>query len=154
MSSPFQPIELYGHQAICVCSRGIPETIKILIYAKWVQGPTVASFRLSAERRRLQLDNWRSGFIEELYVRDWAEHIETARDCKRTLNLRWGPGGSNHIWAKGVSSKWLFKPGSRRTPPPLTGAVNFGQGTQWPTVTLQMTVWGRSPQPHFLLVAC
>lgn len=135
MSSPFQPIELYGHQAICVCSRGIPETIKILIYAKWVQGPTVASFRLSAERRRLQLDNWRSGFIEELYVRDWAEHIETARDCKRTLNLRWGPGGSNHIWAKGVSSKWLFKPGSRRTPPPsqeLWTLVKGLSGPQWP----------------------
>ena len=130
MSSPFQPIELYGHQAICVCSRGIPETIKILIYAKWVQGPPMAPFRLSAERRRLQLDNWRSGFIEELYVRDWAGHIETARDCKRTLNWRWGPGGSNHIWAKGVSSKWLFKPGARGPPHLPTGAVNFGQGSQ------------------------
>lgn len=135
MSSPFQPIELYGHQAICVCSRGIPETIKILIYAKWVQGPPMAPFRLSAERRRLQLDNWRSGFIEELYVRDWAGHIETARDCKRTLNWRWGPGGSNHIWAKGVSSKWLFKPGARGPPTPHRSCELWSRESaspQWP----------------------
>ena len=52
----------------------------------------MAPFRLSAERRRLQLDSLRSGFIEELYVRDWAGHIETARDSKRTRTEDGGQG--------------------------------------------------------------